>query len=120
MSRAKRSVAKHKRHKKWLKRAQGFRGRRNTVFKLAKEAVLKAGQYAYRDRRKKKTVLRQRWQMKINAAARPEGISYSRLIHGLRQANVELDRKVLAQLAVERPETFGSIVATAKDKTTAK
>src|SRR3989344_3129260 len=103
MPRIKRSNAKRKRHKKWLKRAKGFRGTRSTVFKKAKEATLKAGQYAYRDRRKKKTALRSRWQVQINAASRAEGLSYSRLINRLRQENIALDRKVLAQLAEKNP-----------------
>jgi large subunit ribosomal protein L20 len=114
MPRIKRSNAKRKRHKKWLKRAKGFRGTRSTVFRKAKEATLKAGQYAYRDRRKKKTALRSRWQVQINAASRAQGVSYSRLIHGLRKANVVLDRKVLAQLAAEHPALFEKVIEAAK------
>ena len=115
MSNTPRSVVKRKRHKKWLKRAKGFRGRRSTVFKLAKEAVLKSGQYAYRDRRKKKTKFRQAWHITINAAARQHDTTYSRLMHGLKQNNAEIDRKVLAQIAQEHPATFSRIVATTKD-----
>lgn len=116
MAKATRSVAKRKRHKKWIKRAKGFRGRRNSVFKLSKEAVLKAGQYAYRDRRKKKTQIRTTWQIKINAAARQHDISYSRFINGLRKNNIELDRKVLADLAQDNPEIFNQVVEKIKEK----
>ncbi len=111
MPRAPRSVAKRARHKKWLKRAKGFRGRRRTVFKLAKEAVLKAGQYSYRDRRKKKTVFRQQWQIIINGASRRHGLSYSQFVHGLRAEKIELDRKVLAQIAQKHPDIFTKIAA---------
>ncbi|MEX1997984.1 MAG: 50S ribosomal protein L20 [Candidatus Andersenbacteria bacterium] len=116
MPRAVRSIAKHRRHKKWLKRAKGFRGRRKSVFKLAKEAVLKAGQHAYYDRRKKKSAFRQLWHVRINAAARAHGVTYSQLLHGLKLYHSELDRKVLAQIAAEHPEIFKEIVmiATAK------
>lgn len=117
MPRAGRSVAKHARHKKWLKRATGFRGRRKSVFKLAKEAVLKAGQHAYSDRRKKKTHFRQLWQVRINAAARAHGISYSRFIKGLKDHNIELDRKVLAELAHEHKDVFKEIVTLASAAT---
>lgn len=113
MPRTARSQAKRRRHKKWLDRAKGFRGRRRTVFKLAKEAVLKAGQYAYRDRRKKKTAIRSVWQIKINAAAHQHGLSYSRLIHQLRTSNIQLDRKVLAKIAADHPTVFADVVATA-------
>lgn len=109
MPRASRSVAKRKRHKKWLKRAKGFRGRRRKVFKLAKEAVLKAGQHAYFDRRKKKTVFRSQWQKSINAAVRPHGMSYSRFIALLKAKNITLNRKVLAELAIKEPATFSQI-----------
>jgi large subunit ribosomal protein L20 len=112
MARAARSITKRKRHKKWLKRAKGFRGRRRTVFKLAKEAVLKAGQHAYRDRRRKKSQFRQAWQIQINAAVRPYGLSYSKLVHQLRTHRIELDRKVLAHLAQNHPTVFASIVQT--------
>ena len=116
MPRASRSVPKRKRHKKWLKRAKGFRGRRKSVFKLAKEAVLKAGQHAYRDRRKKKSVVRAAWQVSLNAAARQHGLSYSQFIHALRQHKVALDRKVLTQLASDHPSLFGKLVEKVKTK----
>lgn len=114
MPKATRSVQKRARHKKWLKRAKGYRGRRSTVFKLAKEAVLKSGQYAYRDRRKKKATFRQAWQVSINAAARKHGISYSAFIHGLKSENIALNRKVLAQLAKEEPAVFETIAEQVK------
>ncbi len=110
MSRTSNSPQTKARHHKWLKRAKGYRGRRSKVFKLAKEAVLKAGQHAYFDRRKKKAVKRQEWQTDINAAARLHGTTYSRLIHQLRATNVELDRKVLSEIAISYPETFQAIV----------
>lgn len=114
MSRTTNSSTTRARHKKWLKRAKGYRGRRSKIFKLAKEAVLKAGQYSYRDRRKKKSTMRQRWQIKINAAVRPHEITYSRFIAGLKAANIELDRKVLAQMAEQQPELFSQIVEQVK------
>lgn len=112
MPRATNSPAKRKRHKKWIKRAKGYRGRRSTVFKLAKEATLKAGQYAYRDRRHKKNDFRKLWQIRINAAVRQHNLSYSKFIHGLRQTNVELDRKVLAQIAQRQPKLFQKVIET--------
>lgn len=116
MSRATHSPASRARHKKWIKRAKGFRGRRHKIFKLAKEAVLKAGQYAYRDRRRKKTVFRQAWQLKINAAARMHGLTYSRLIHQLRARNIRLNRKTLATLASDHPPLFDQVITTIKAK----
>lgn len=110
MPRAARSVAKRHRHKKWLQRAKGYRGRRHTVFKLAKEAVLKAGQHAYTDRRKKKSKFRELWLTRINAAARAAGVSYRDLAHGLKAHGIEIDRKILAELALAHPETFKAIV----------
>jgi large subunit ribosomal protein L20 len=114
MAKTTRSVAKRARHKKWLKRAKGFRGRRSTVFKIAKEAVIKSGQYAYRDRRKKKTEFRTLWQLHINAAVRPLGLSYSKFIAGLRVHQIGLNRKVMAELAQSHPATFASLVEKAK------
>lgn len=114
MPRAPRSIPKRKRHKKWIKRAKGYRGRRSKIFKLAKEAVLKAGRYAYRDRRKKKTVFRSEWQMHINAAVRTLGMTYSTFIHALRKNNIALDRKVMAELAEQEPEVFAKIVEKVK------
>ncbi|MEX1112128.1 MAG: 50S ribosomal protein L20 [Candidatus Andersenbacteria bacterium] len=110
MPRAARSVAKRARHNKWLKRAKGFRGRRKASFKLAKEAVLKAGQHAYFDRRKKRTVARSRWHIAINASARKHDLSYSKLMAGLHKEGIELDRKVLAQIAKDHPEVFDQVV----------
>lgn len=114
MPRASKNVTRRARHKKWLKRAKGFRGRRSTVYKIAKEAVLKAGQHAFHDRRKKKANMRTDWQIHINAAARSHGLSYSKFIHTLRQHKVGLDRKVLAQLAGKYPEIFAKIVEEVK------
>ncbi|MFH1354010.1 MAG: 50S ribosomal protein L20 [bacterium] len=116
MARSKNTVARKARHKKWIKRAKGYRGSRSRVFKRAKEAVLKAGQHAYHDRRKKKSVKRAAWQSHINAAARQHNLSYSRLIHGLRQTNIALDRKILAQLVREHPAIFKKIVEAIKNK----
>ena len=116
MSRASNSVQTRARHKKWLKRAKGYRGRRSRVFKIAKVAVLKAGQHAYHDRRKKKTVKRQEWQVTINAAARQNGTTYSLLIHSLRESKIEINKKVLAELAINDPSVFQNIVETAQKK----
>ena len=96
MARVKRGVQTKKRHKKVLKQAKGYRGARSRTYKVAKQAVMRAGQYAYRDRRQKKRVFRSLWIVRINAAARENGISYSKLIAGLKKANIELDRKTLA------------------------
>lgn len=114
MPKVKLSVVRRARHKKWLKRAKGFRGRRSTVYKIAKEAVLKAGQHALRDRRKKKGVFRANWQARINAGVRPYGLSYAKFIHALKSHKIELDRKILAQLAGEQPEIFQKIVEQVK------
>ena len=99
MPRVKRGVIAHARHKKILDEAKGYYGARSKVFRVAKQAVIKAGQYAYRDRRQKKRMFRALWIARINAAARECGLSYSRLINGLKLAGVELDRKVLAEIA---------------------
>ena len=112
MPRVKRGVTARARHKKVLALAKGFRGRRGNVFRIAKEAVMKAGQYAYRDRRNKKRVFRRLWIARINAGARQNGLSYSRLMGGLRKGGIELNRKVLADLAVHQPEAFAAIVKT--------
>ena len=109
MARVKKSVQAKKRHKKVLKKAKGFRGARSRTFKVAKQAVMRAGQYAYRDRRQKKRVFRSLWIIRINAAARENGLSYSRLIAGLKKAKIELDRKTLADLAVNDKEAFAVI-----------
>jgi large subunit ribosomal protein L20 len=100
MPRVKRGVTARARHKKVLALAKGFRGRRGNVFRIAKEAVMKAGQYAYRDRRTKKRVFRQLWIARINAAARELGLTYSQFANGIRKAGIEIDRKVLADIAV--------------------
>ncbi len=114
MPRVKRGVTARARHKKVLALAKGFRGRRKNVFRIAKQAVMKAGQYAYRDRRAKKRVFRRLWIARINAAARSAGLSYSKFMAGLKKAQIELDRKVLADMAVHDPVSFGSIVEKAK------
>ena len=110
MSKTPKSVTRRARHKKWLNRAKGFRGRRKSVYKIAKEAVLKAGQHAFHDRRKKKGNFRQLWQLRINAAARENGTTYSRLIANLIADKSLLNRKVLSEIAAEHPEVFHAIV----------
>ena len=114
MPRVKRWVTARARHKKVLKLSKGFRGRRNNVYRVAKQAVMKAGQYAYRDRRTKKRVFRALWIARINAAARNNDMTYSQFIHGLKKASIEMDRKVLADLAVFDKPAFAAIVAQAK------
>ena len=114
MARVKRGVTAHARHKKIIKQAKGYYGRRKNVFRAAVQAVEKAGQYAYRDRRQRKRNFRALWIQRINAAARALGLTYGRFINGLDKAGVEIDRKVLADLAVREPEAFRSLVDTAK------
>ena len=114
MPRVKRGVTAKARHKKVLAQAKGFRGRRNAVYRIAKEAVMKAGQYAYRDRRLKKRDFRALWIARINAAVRELGMSYSVFMNGLKKASIEVDRKMLAELAVNDPAAFGSIVEKVK------
>ncbi|MDE0756228.1 MAG: 50S ribosomal protein L20 [Woeseiaceae bacterium] len=114
MARVKRGVVARARHKKVLKKAKGYYGARSKLFKTAKQAVIKAGQYAYRDRRQRKRQFRALWITRINAAARLHGMSYSRLINGLSLAEIEVDRKVLADLAVCDPDAFGAIAEQAK------
>jgi large subunit ribosomal protein L20 len=109
MPRVKRGVTAHARHKKVLALAKGYRGRRKNVFRIAKEAVMKAGQYAYRDRRTRKRVFRQLWIARINAATRELGLSYSKFMAGMKKASIEIDRKMLAELAVKDPAAFGSM-----------
>ena len=116
MPRVKRGVTARARHKKVLALAKGFRGRRGNVYRVAKEAVMKAGQYAYRDRRTKKRVFRQLWIARINAAARLHGMSYSRLINGLSKAGVEVNRKMMADFAVTDMVAFGKLVEIAKEQ----
>lgn len=115
MARVKRGVVARRSHKKVLKAAKGYYGARSRVFRVAKQAVIKAGQYAYRDRRTKKRNFRALWITRINAQSRVEGMSYSRLIAGLKKANVTLDRRVLADIAIHDKPAFAAIVATAKD-----
>lgn len=112
--RVKRGIAGRRRHNKIRKLAKGFRGRRGNVLKFSKDSVDRAMAYAYRDRRVKKRDFRSLWIMRINAAARMHGLSYSRLMHGLKQASVEMDRKVLAQMATSEPEAFAAIAEQAK------
>ena len=114
MPRVKRGVTAHARHKKVLDKAKGYYGARSKVFRVAKQAVTKAGQYAYRDRRQRKRQFRALWVARINAAARENGISYSRLIDGLNKANIEVDRKVLADLAVFDAAAFSALAEKAK------
>lgn len=114
MPRVKRGVTARAKHKKVLDAAKGYRGRRKNVFRVAKEAVIKAGQYAYRDRRQKKRVFRALWIARINAGAREFGLTYSRLINGLKKASVEVDRKVLADLAVFDKAAFEKYAELAK------
>lgn len=114
MPRVKRGVQAHRKHKKVLKQAKGYYGARSRVYRVATQAVTKAGQYAYRDRRVKKRTFRSLWIARINAQARVEGISYSRLIAGLNKANINLDRRVLSDLAVHDKPAFAAIVEQAK------
>jgi large subunit ribosomal protein L20 len=115
MARVKRAVVAKARHKKVLSKAKGYYGARGKLFRTAKQAVIKAGQYAYRDRRQRKRQFRALWITRINAAARPHGLSYSRLINGLKLAQIEVDRKVLADIAVHDPDAFGAIAGAAKE-----
>jgi large subunit ribosomal protein L20 len=114
MPRVKRGVTAHARHKKVLDLAKGYRGRRSTVYRVAKQAVMRAGQYAYRDRRNRKRVFRALWITRINAAAREHGLTYSVFINGLLKAQIEIDRKVLAELAVNDKAAFSAIVEQVK------
>jgi large subunit ribosomal protein L20 len=114
MPRVKRGVTARARHKKVLEQAKGYRGRRKNVFRVAKEAVMKAGQYAYRDRRQRKRQFRALWIVRINAAARELGMTYSVFINGLKKAAIDLDRKVLADLAVFDKPAFARIAEQAK------
>jgi len=114
MPRVKRGVTARARHKKVLALAKGYRGRRKNVYRIAKQAVMKAGQYAYRDRRAKKRVFRALWIARINAASRGLGLTYSKFVAGLKKAEIEIDRKVLADLAVRDPAGFASIFDKAK------
>ena len=114
MARVKRGVVAHARHKKVLKQAKGYYGARRKVYRVAKQAVIKAGQYAYRDRRQRKRQFRRLWIVRINAAARQFDLSYSRFMDGLNKAGIEVDRKVLADLAVHDIAAFGALAEKAK------
>ena len=116
MSRVKRGVTARARHKKVLDLAKGYRGRRKNVYRVAKEAVMKAGQYQYRDRRQRKRQFRALWIPRIKSAARELGLKYSTLMDGLKKANIEIDRKVLADLAVQDAAAFAAIANQAKAK----
>jgi len=120
MPRVKRGVAAHRRHKKVLKAAKGYRGLRSKTFRQAKTAVMKAGVNAYRDRRLKKRTFRSVWITRINAACRAHGISYSRFMNGCLHADIGLDRKMLAELAVNNPDAFAAVVEKAKGAAVAK
>jgi len=110
MPRVKRGVTSRQRHKKVLKLAKGFRTSRRTNIKLAREAVMKAGQYAYRDRRNRKRVMRRLWIVRLNAAVRELGLKYSELINKMTKGKVGIDRKVLSEIAIREPETFKAII----------
>ena len=110
MARVKRGVTTHARHRKVIKNAKGYYGRRKNTFRVANQAVEKAGQYAYRDRRTRKRTFRALWIQRINAAAREHGMTYGRFINGLNLAGIEVDRKVLSDLAIREPEAFKALV----------
>ena len=114
MSRVKRGVTARARHKKVLSEAKGYYGARSKVYRVAKQAVIKAGQYAYRDRRQRKRQFRALWIVRINAAAHENGLSYSRLIDGLKKAGVEIDRKMLADIAFHDKEAFAALAEQAR------
>ena len=114
MPRVKRGVTAHARHKKVIKQAKGYRGRRKNVYRVAKQAVMRAGQYAYRDRKQRKHQFRALWIVRINAAARETGLSYSRFMDGLKKASIELDRKILADIAVHDKDAFSALADKAR------
>jgi large subunit ribosomal protein L20 len=114
MSRVKRGVTSHAKHKKVLKAAKGYYGRRKNTIRVAKQAVEKANQYAYRDRKRRKRTFRALWIQRLNAAVRPFGLNYSKFIDGLAKAGLEVDRKVLSDLAIREPAAFQAIVEKAK------
>ncbi len=114
MPRVKRGVTAHRRHKKLLKQASGFRGRRNNVYRVAKQAVMRAGQYAYRDRRRRKRDFRALWIARVNAAARLRGMTYSQFMGGLRRAGVEINRKMLSELAIGNDTAFAELTTLAQ------
>ena len=110
MPRVKRGVTARARHKKVIKLAKGYRGRRNNVYRIAKQAVMRAGQYAYRDRRNKKRDFRGLWIQRINAGVREHGLTYSQFMNGIKKAGLEIDRKMLADIAMHEPESFKLLV----------
>ena len=114
MARVKRGVTSHAKHKKVIKAAKGYYGRRKNTIRIAKQAVEKAMQYAYRDRKNRKRAFRALWIQRLNAAVREHGLTYSRFIDGLGKAGIEVDRKVLSDIAIREPEAFAAIVAQAK------
>ena len=114
MARVKRGVTSHAKHKKVLKAAKGFYGRRKNTIRIAKQAVEKSLQYAYRDRKARKRNFRALWVQRINAAVREHGLTYGRFIDGLNKAGIEIDRKVLSDMAINEPAAFGALVARAK------
>ena len=114
MARVKRGVTARARHKKVIAQAKGYKGRRKNVYRVAKQAVIKAGQYAYRDRRQRKRQFRALWIARINAASRECGMSYSRFVNGLKKANIEIDRKILADIAVTDKGCFAALVEQSK------
>ncbi len=116
MPRVKRGVTARARHKKVIALAKGYRGRRKNVYRIAKQAVMRAGQYAYRDRRNRKRVFRALWIARINAAVRQQGMTYSRFMNGVIKAQIAVDRKILAELAVNDKPAFAAIVAAVKAK----
>ena len=115
MARVSRGTTTHARHRKVIKAAKGYYGRRKNTFKVAKQAVTRAGQYAYRDRRVKKRDFRSLWIIRINAAVRENGLTYSKFMSALKKMNIELDRRVLAELAAEDSEAFSNLVSLAKE-----
>ena len=115
MARVKRGVTAHAKHKKVLKKAKGYYGRRKNTIRVAKQAVEKAGQYAYRDRKVRKRNFRSLWIQRINAGAREHGLTYGRMMDGLNKAGIEIDRKVLSDLAIHEPEAFANLVGKAKE-----
>jgi large subunit ribosomal protein L20 len=115
MARVKRGVTIHRRRRRVIAEAKGYWGRRHSLFKTAKEALMHAGMYAYRDRRQRKRDMRQLWIARINAASRAQGLRYSQLIDGLAIAGIELDRKMLADMAVSDPEGFAAVVVKARE-----
>jgi large subunit ribosomal protein L20 len=119
MSRTTNAVARRRRKKKALRQARGYWGRKHSSYRLAKEQLMRSGQYAYRDRRRRKRDMRRLWIVRINAAARREGLSYSQLVHGLKESGVEVDRKMLADIAVRDPDAFRRFAELAREATAA-